>query len=191
MPHLEILLMVIIIILLFTQYSLQQKSVTVAPVKSTFLSGNVDGREQMDVDNYNNPEGTANQEQTDYYNVCMGGIGARAPSCDDPCTSDLEYATHNFGGVNMSFADWAKAQSIDPQVMKNHDEFIRDRLDYSKTNNIVGRTYSPDTHDGYNEQKWVGIRGRPVAVKVCNPSQLAEANQAVYASKSRITWDSS
>lgn len=195
----ELLLMVIIIIMLFMQFDMRHHNkiasavaAATAPAKSSFLAhllpgGGYDSREQF----HNNPEVVANNELNDFLNVCSSNIGAKAKCCDDPCGDDLEYAVHEYGGPGLGYNDWAKAQAISPQVLKNHGEFVEDRLEYSKSNNITGRTYSPDTEVNYNEIPWQGIRGRPQAVKVCNPSQLAEANQNCYASKPRISWDSS
>lgn len=193
---LETLLVVVILIMLFIQYDKNhhkpQPAATVAvPVavpstdatKSSFL----DGREQFD--QYVN-ERTANQDNIDYYQTCGTGNTARSP-CVDPCSGDLEYSVHEYGATGMDYKAWAAAQSIDPQVIQNHSEFIKDRLENSKTSNITGRTYSPSVHDNYNEIPWVGIRGRPQAVKICNPQLMPEANQAVYASSQRITWSSS
>jgi hypothetical protein len=127
-------------------------------------------------------------EHAEYFTSC-GGNQAVAYS-SDPCASDLEYAVHEYGGVGLDFKDWATAQSVDPSIIRNHKDFVKDRL-ANNTVNITGRTYSPDAHESYNEIPWQGIRGRPEAVAICNPQNMPEANQAVYASKPRLTWDSS
>jgi hypothetical protein len=191
--HLETLLIVVIIIMLFIQYDRMHHKAP-APVPAPVIvqtpapvSKFVDGREQFD--QYAN-ERTANQDNIDYYQTCTGGDSARAP-CTDPCSSDLEYAVHEYGGEGVGYAGWALAQNVDPQVIQNHSEFVKDRLENSKSSNITGRTYSPSTHDSYNEIPWQGIRGRPQSVKICNPQMMPEANQAVYASEQRITWKSS
>lgn len=195
MNNLEALLMVIIIVMLYIQYDKTRtqgefKKVDVAaeptaPVQAPTSAAPVEG--MSDRDDYGR---TANQENIDYYQTCGLDSGAQAP-CSDPCSSDLEYAVHEYGGAGLDFKDWAAAQSIDPQVIKNHGEFIKDRLNNEKTTNITGRTYSPDSHESYNEVPWIGIRGRPQMVKQCNPQQMPDSNLAVYATEQRITWKSS
>jgi hypothetical protein len=191
----ETLLIVIIIVMLFIQYDKyhhdrKNKNTPVAATAAAPVAGTVSNminRENMSGDY----EATANQENTDYYQTCGSPVGERA-GCTDPCMGDNEYAVYNYGSEGLDFKDWAAAQAIDPQVVKNHGEFIKDRLANSKTDNITGRTYSPSEHDSYNPiNGWVGITGRPQMVKVCNPQQVNDVNPAVYATEQRIKWKSS
>jgi hypothetical protein len=187
--HFEILLTVVIIIMLFMQYDAKHCKNTKPAVAPAIVADTTPVPKPVEsfAGDY---EKTANQENIDYYQACNLGDSARAP-CSDPCNGDLEYSTHEYGAEGLDFKDWAKAQSIDPQVIKNHNEFVNDRLANSKTDNITGRTYSPDSHESYDAISWIGIRGRPQAVKICNPQQMPDINPALYTSKQRLTWASS
>jgi hypothetical protein len=189
--NMEILLITVIIIMLFIQYDRRHhKKPVAAPVAAPVPAETVSkmiNRENMEGDF----EATANNDNIDYYQTCGSSTGARA-ACSDPCNGDNEYAVYNYGSEGLDFKDWAAAQAIDPQVIKNHGEFIKDRLANSKTDNITGRTYSPSEHDSYNPiNGWVGILGRPQMVKVCNPQQVNDVNPAVYATEQRMKWKSS
>jgi hypothetical protein len=194
--NMEILLVVIIIIMLFMQYDRNHHKADKPVPPPTIVSAVVppaDGvSKMMNRENMAGEyEATANQDNIDYYQTCGYTAGARAP-CTDPCNGDNEYAVHEYGSAGLDFKDWAAAQAIDPQVVKNHGEFIKDRLANSKTDNITGRTYSPSEHDSYNPiNGWVGILGRPQMVKVCNPQQVNDVNPAVYATEQRMKWKSS
>lgn len=128
------------------------------------------------------PEKAAQSENAEYFS---GPQGADTQSCDDK----FEFAVNEFGGPGMDFKDWVAAQSVDPQVMKNHTEFVKDRLG-SNTQNITGRTYSPDSHDSFDPIPWVGLR-RPQAVAVGNPDQVPDIDRSLYENKPKFTWSSS
>ena len=99
------------------------------------------------------------------------------------------YAVNEFGAPGMTYKDWVASQSVDTQVIKNHAEFVKDRLG-NNTQNITGRTYSPDSHDSYDPIPWVGLR-RPQAVAVCNPTQVSDVDYDLYSKNPTFTWKSS
>lgn len=104
-------------------------------------------------------------------------------------SSGAVHGAENFGTAGVVYDDYLTAVGVDPQAVKNHSEFVKDRF-AQNNQNILGRTYSPDSHDSYDPIPWVGIRGRPQAVPVSNPTQVPDVDHDLYASKPAITWRS-
>lgn len=124
-------------------------------------------------------EGMQNANQ-EYFDSCQ-----LPQEPDEECTSDLSYANSLYGGNGRSYKDWVKSQAIDSTVVSNHDEYIKDQM---KNGNMVGRTWSPDSHDSVDPIPWVGIRGRPQAVPICNPTQVPDVDMSWYAKGDVLTW---
>lgn len=103
------------------------------------------------------------------------------------CTPNDSYALNDYGAPGVDYKDWVAAQAIDSQVVKNHAEFVKDRIG-ADGQNITGRTHTPDTLEG-QETPWIGLR-RPQAVAVCNPTQVADVDYNWYAKKPTFTWSS-
>ena len=101
----------------------------------------------------------------------------------------FSYAINEFGAPGLEYKDWVTSQSVDPQVLKNHAEFVKDRIS-DNPQNITGRTYSPDMHDSYDPIFWIGLR-RPQAVPVCNPTQVPDTDYNLYETRPKFTWRSS
>lgn len=106
------------------------------------------------------------------------------------CAEDdkLQYAVYEYGAPGVSYAEYASAQAIDPQVVKNHQEYLRDRANNPQIK--TGRTLSVDSHESYDYMPWQGIRGRPQAVPIGAPDQEPDVNLGVFAKKQRLTWSS-
>lgn len=107
--------------------------------------------------------------------------------CDD---DQFSYAINEYGAPGMEYKDWVTSQAIDSAVVRNHDEFVRDRL--GKNGIWTGRTWTPDSsyHESYvsNAVPWIGIRGPPSRVAVCNPTQVTDIDPEVLPSKQRLRW---
>jgi hypothetical protein len=104
-----------------------------------------------------------------------------AVTASDSSTDSSVYGTG-------SYSDWVKAQAVDPQVMQNHSDFIKDMK--ASSGNVTGRTYTPQGEsDGYNDIPWVGLR-KPQNVPVGNPTQLSEFNNTNYTNSPTFTWAS-
>ncbi len=137
-----------------------------------------------------NPEKESLKENAEYFTQCQGEVETKhAMSCMCDGDDKFAYAVDEFGGPGMEFKDWVTSQSVDPQVIKNHAEFVQDRIG-TNSQNVTGRTYSPDSHESYDPIPWVGLR-RPQAVEVCNPTQVADVNYDLYDTKPKFTWSSS
>jgi hypothetical protein len=137
-----------------------------------------------------NPEKMALRENSEYFTNCQDPAEqkqALSCMCDDD--DKFQYAVNEFGAPGLEFKDWATSQAVDPQVLKNHHEFVKDRLK-DNSQNITGRTFSLGELES-DQITWQGIRGRPVAVNVCSPTQIADVNYDWYASKPRFNWTSS
>lgn len=133
-----------------------------------------------------NIEATTHRENSEYFCGGNDSVGVTSMCSDD---DTHQYAIDPFGAPNMEYKDWVTAQAVDPQVLKNHSEFIKDRF-LGNSQNVTGRTYSPDYHDSYDPQPWIGIRGRPQAVAICNPTQMPDMDISLFAQKPKISWDS-
>lgn len=106
------------------------------------------------------------------------------------CTEDeYKYAIDDFGAPGADFKDWVTSQAVDLQVIKNHAEYVADR-EATTTQNITGKTFSPDSHDSYDPIPWIGLR-RPQAVPTCNPTQVPDVNYDLYEKSAKFTWKSS
>ncbi len=132
-------------------------------------------------------------EHIEYFASCKDRVD---PTKGMDCTSDdsrASYAVNEFGAPGLDYSDWVKAQGVDPEVRKNHAEFINERIGGAGVQGAitVGRTYSPDSNDSYDPYPWIGIRGRPQAVPVCNPTQMPDTDFDLYPVKAKMTWSSS
>jgi len=128
------------------------------------------------------PEVSALQENFEYFTQCKDPreAGKLNSMCSD---GNFDYAKNEFGAPNLSYADWVASQAVDKQVIVNHREFVKDRIGERNTQNITGRTYAMGELES-DQIFWQGIRGRPKAVPICNPTQLPDINYDWYATKS-------
>lgn len=136
-----------------------------------------------------NIEQSAQREAAESFSVCKDTNEIKA-ALNDVCdpNSQFSYATNDFGGPGMDYKDWIAAMGVDPQVVQNHNEFVKDRLD---TNAYwTGRTYSPDSHDSYDPIPWVGIKGRPQWVRQCDPTQVPDVDENLFPKQQKLVWSS-
>jgi hypothetical protein len=131
-------------------------------------------------------------ENQEFFAACKDSAN---PLLNVNCSGDdsaINYATNEFGAPGLDYSDWVKAQGVDSEVQKNHSEFIKERLGGAGVQGAIttGRTYSPDSNDSYNPYPWIGIRGRPQAVAVCNPSQMPDTDFDLYPVKAKMSWSS-
>lgn len=134
----------------------------------------------------------AMKENIEYFASCKDRVD---PTKDLDCTSDdtrASYAVNEFGAPGLDYSDFVKAQGVDPEVRKNHAEFINERIGGAGVQGAIttGRTYSPDSNDSYDPYPWIGIRGRPQAVPVCNPTQMPDTDFDLYPVKAKMSWNS-
>jgi len=103
-----------------------------------------------------------------------------------------DYGQESFSSGGGDYKDFIASLSVDPQTLKNHSEFTRDRL--AGQNQIVtGRTYAMGEVEG-NSSNWWGIRGRPQLIPELsqgNPTQIPDdVRETDYTIKPRFNWDS-
>lgn len=103
-------------------------------------------------------------------------------------SSGAVHGGENFGSAGVVYDDYLTAVGVDPQAVKNHGEFVKDRT-AQNNQNILGRTYSPDSHDSYDPIPWVGLR-RPQAAPFSNPTQVPDVDHDLYSNKPKFTWRS-
>lgn len=138
-----------------------------------------------------NVEANALAEQSEHFESCRNSAEDTARALDCMCegNDNFQYAVNEFGAPGMEFKDWVASQSVDPTVIKNHAEFVSDRFNNQKQMG-TGATYSPDSHDSFDPVPWVGIRGRPQAVAVCNPTQVPDLDENMFARGPKLVWNS-
>lgn len=126
-----------------------------------------------------NPEANAQAEQIEYFTGCLPTRAAK-PEDDD-------YVSAGEFGKGLSYNDYAAAQAVDQQVIKNHAEFVKERAQGGSVN-WTGRTYSPDSNESYDPQPWIGIRGRPQRVQVCSPTQVPDMDLNLFPNQQKLVW---
>ena len=138
-----------------------------------------------------NPEANAISENAEHFSGCANDGAAKA-ALDCLCADggDFSYATNDFGVPGGDFKDWVTNQAVDSAVLKNHAEFVSDRLDNTRQN-ATGRTYSPSQGSDMeiSQSHWIGLR-RPQAVAVCNPTQVTQSEPSNFTQTAKFTWSS-
>lgn len=139
-------------------------------------------------------EKAAMEETQEHFTICRDpNIGVQPDSCYCGDDDKFAYAIDEFGAPGMEYKDWVTSQAVDNNVIRNHAEFVRDRL--GKNGIWTGRTWTPDSsfHESYlsNAVPWMGIRGPPQRVAVCNPSQVTDIDPEVLPAKQKLTWTTS
>ena len=135
---------------------------------------------------YSSPESAAVAEHQEYFSACKDAPDMKSICSDGDGT--FSYAENEYGSAGMDFKSWITSQSVDGQVLKNHSEFVKDRVGKDGVT-FTGKTYAlPDWEEADQGSGWIGIRGRPARVQVCNPTQVTEANSDWFPEKQRLTW---
>lgn len=126
-------------------------------------------------------EQKAHNENAEYFTIASSGT-----TCDDG--GDYQYATSRYGTAD-NYKDYIMGQAIDPQVVRNHAEFVADRMNSSRQN-ITGATMAMGELES-DDSNWMGIRGRPVQVPDTGLiAQVREVNPGSIGTK-RFNWSSS
>lgn len=133
------------------------------------------------------PEKASLRENSEYFTECASNEAQKSIDCG--ADDKFEYAVYEFGAPGMSYKDWVASQAVDPQVIANHAEFVKDRSALAGgPQNLTGRTYSPDSHQS-DQIVWQGLR-RPEAVATCNPDQVPDVDYSWYRTTPSFTWKS-
>lgn len=133
-----------------------------------------------------NPEGQTLMDNIEHFDPSNSTPGCPA---ENTCDDKLTYAVDPFGAPDMDFKDYIASQSVDQQVIKNHAEFVKDRMS-NNSQNITGRTFSPGELEA-DQVTWWGIRGRPQSVPYYNPTQVPDVDKSWYSQKPKLSWASS
>lgn len=104
-------------------------------------------------------------------------------------TGPFNYAVNEYGAPGMSWSDHVASAAVDPAVIKNHSEFVADRMS-NKSQFITGPTMTPDSHTSYDPISWQGLR-RPQAVRQHNPTQMPDIDTSLYETQPKFNWSSS
>lgn len=123
----------------------------------------------------------SNAENTEYFQVCKDSDDVTKVldcTCDD--SSGFTFAKNEYGAPGLDYNTYVMSQGVDQQVVKNHSQFVEDRRNVNaRGGDFTGKTWQPQAEvEGVgNSSNWIGIRGQPMRVKVCNPTQVDGANE--------------
>lgn len=160
---------------------------TAAAASPTASSDTTQALKQAGSANLNVAASAAMAENAEYFTVCKGAdeiSKALDCSCDD--ATGYPFAQNEFGGPGMDYNTYVMSQGVDSQVIKNHANFVEDRRNVNaRGGEFTGKTWSPQTTvEGVgNSSNWIGIRGRPMAVPVCNPTTVQHDEPDEYRTK--------
>lgn len=137
------------------------------------------------------PEKNAISEHAEYFTVCGDSTDVQKELSCYCSDSTGQFAENAYGGPGQDYHDYVMSQGIDGQVVKNHAEFVQDRAQGGSVN-WTGRTYAmPDEVESeFYPNAWQGIRGRPQAVPVCNPTQVTDPSAVAFSDKPKLVWSS-
>lgn len=130
---------------------------------------------ETSANNADKAEAMSTGEHIESFSVC-GGVDNetdRAVDCLCGDNPDITFSVHEFGAPGMDYKAFTATQELDPEVVKNHGEFVAERQ------GMTGRTFTPDSHDSYDPIPWIGLR-RPEYVKMCNPTQVPDVDVNLY-----------
>ncbi len=120
-------------------------------------------------------------------------FAAGAHSATDTNESYVNYeSSGGFGDSNQSYKDFITSMSVDPQTLRNHGEFVQDRLN-GQNQNITGRTYAISEPVEGNDIPWSGLR-RPQLIPTIamgNPTQMPDVRESNYTLRPTFSWNSS
>lgn len=134
------------------------------------------------------PEAKAQAENIEHFESCANGVIAM-PDPECACRGDnFDYAVHEYGAPGMGYSDWASSQAVESAVVQNHAEFLRERSDAVQQGIITGRTWALPDHESYQPTPWIGIRGRPTRVPVCNPTRVTDDDIYYFPSAQKLVW---
>lgn len=124
----------------------------------------------------------AMSENHEYFQTCKDADETSKVldcACDD--STGFPFSKDEYGAPGLDYNSYVMSQAVDNQVVKNHGEWIKDRKNLNnKGTEFTGRTYAPSQEAprgdadglGYAASSWVGIRGAPFKVPVCNPTTV-------------------
>ena len=132
-----------------------------------------------------NPEAMSLKENSEHFS-----------SSESRVDENENYANFESSGSytdsSQGYKDFITAMSVDPQTLRNHGEFVQDRLN-GQNQNVTGRTYAiPEAVEG-NDIPWTGLR-RPQlipSVAMGNPTQMSDVRTTNYAVTPTFNWNSS
>lgn len=102
---------------------------------------------------------------------------------------DHAFGAEGFMSQNQDFKDYITGLAVDQQVVKNHTEFVKDRVN-GTDQNILGKTYAMPDEIETDSTPWMGLR-RPQAVPTDgNTQQLTDNSDYGYTKKATFSWRS-
>lgn len=102
---------------------------------------------------------------------------------------DHAFGAEGFMSPSQDFKDYITGLAVDQQVVKNHTEFVKDRVN-GTDQNILGKTYAMPDEIETDSTPWMGLR-RPQAVPTDgNTTQLTDNSEYGYTTKPTFSWRS-
>jgi hypothetical protein len=188
----EVLLIVVVVVLLL--YIYRNKSARKSGINKVFdcvdrRSGDIT---TVKMESSKSPESVHTNENAEYFAVCGDSTDIQKQLSCYCSDSTGQFANDEYGGPGLDFKDYVMAQGVDAQVVRNHADFVRERSQGGSVN-WTGRTWAmPDEIETeFMPKAWEGIRGRPQAVPICNPTQVTDPTSRQFTKDQKLTWSSS
>lgn len=134
---------------------------------------------------HNGPEKAAVKENIEYFS---SSIVDTAPDSVG-ASEGQEYAKNPYGGAGMTYNDYVASMAVDPQVIQNHAEYVKDRMGTKGGGVITGPTMAMGEMESTTLNGYVGLR-RPQSVAVCSPTTVTDPDLGGYTDKPTFTWNS-
>lgn len=124
-------------------------------------------------------------ENVEYFETCQAVADETTKALDCACdpSTGFPFARNAYGAPGLDYNTFVMAQGVDSQVIENHAAFVKDRRNVNaQGGEFTGRTWTPqgEIEGGSYGSNWWGIRGRPYAVPICNPTQQQEVDPDEY-----------
>jgi hypothetical protein len=124
-------------------------------------------------------------DNVEYFETCQAATDETAKALDCACdpSTGFPFAKNAYGAPGLDYNTFVMSQGVDSQVVSNHAEFVKDRKNVNAAGGeFTGRTWTPhgEIEMGSYGANWWGIRGPPMAVSICNPTQQQELDPDNY-----------
>jgi hypothetical protein len=136
------------------------------------------------------PEGATLKENAEFFTAQSAGSDHLVYACGDE--DKFAFAVDDFGAPGMDYKSYIASQSVDAAVVKNHMEFVKDRVG-DNTKNVTGPTRSFGEIEDDGGAKWIGLR-RPQAIpesSMGSPTQVTDFRESGFTKTAKFTWNSS
>ena len=136
------------------------------------------------------PEKAAQSEQAEYFST----LSDATMQCvmDNACGDgeSFQYAVNEFGKPGADYKDWIAERSIDSQTMKNHAEFVKDRMEKQTSTGPTSGQMRGEMEASSSGPGWVGLRRPQHVPRSGDEAQQTDSDESYFTDKSTLVWRS-